>query len=653
MNTYTNVFGGENVNPADLSYKAYGTTLAPLSLDLELEWPFEALDGSRVVADKIDIVALPGLSIFMPDATRVSVGEDVLWNNVGSNAVTVFKYDGTVIITLQPGKQWYTYLVDNTTPAGQWHSTQLGAGTSAADAATLAGMGLRARTNLLDQDYLTTQVAGTITLDAASRAKVFRNTVGNVTYNIAAANSLGPPPQPTGNGWFIIAINAGGGSITIDPAAGELIDNATTKVLGPGESCVVYCYGTGFATMGHGRAIATSVTGINIDMPGTGPLTLTPVQVASQVQDYTGILTGNRVITYGDGITGYWFVYNRTTSSGGPWTVSVQGSTTDTPPILIPVDHFTILRSQNGALDIAFTATSGTVTSIATVGTEITGGSPVAITTSGTLGLADMPTGVANLTPGTYPAAPNVGSKVPQLRVDAKGRVAHVEDVAIAITGSQITDIAAILMPGTMVAYGGKNAPVSTAWLPCDGTTRLIADFPALAAVLDNAHGPLTGTTFTLPDTRGRVLANMDGGTNRLRNTYFPGGNSNLLGSAGGVDAEQANLNIPQLFVRNAQWASPNQGFTGTTAGGQTVRVYGNTGPSSNNYSRGDQGSHSPVPNDFHSHWFDSTFGTNAEALSFASYGSHGLTDAANTVGSTTAVTNVQATLIIRHLIKT
>jgi len=397
--SYTNIFGGDNINPADLSFKLYDFRSGELASvkDLFLYWPFEALDGKAVVADKIDAIttATAGDSFTMPDATLVSVGEDVLWSNTGATSFPVRRYDGTVICIVTPGTSWYIYLTDNTTPAGTWRAVQYGASTSAANAAALAGFGLRStETGRIDQNYLTNASGGNLLLDAQSRAQVYRNTGGAAVWTIAPAATLGPSPNPA-NGWFVTAINAGGGNVTITPETGELIDGQATKVLGPGESLVVYCYGAGFATMGHGRSLSTNVAGISIDASGTGDQTLNATQVAAQVQDYTGAVTPPKTIIYGPG-TGYWFVYNNT---NGP--LQFKGSPTDSP-ITLTQSTFSILRSQGGSLDVAFTATSGTVTMVSGVVDQIVTNPTTGITSTGTVDLSV----ITGLAPGTYGGVP-------------------------------------------------------------------------------------------------------------------------------------------------------------------------------------------------------------------------------------------------------
>jgi hypothetical protein len=631
MNTYTNVFGGENINQSSLSYKAYGTALVPLAADVLLQWPFEALDGANVTADKIDVIANAGHTFSLPDATLASNGEDILWSNLGSNAFTVLDYAGNTVITVQPGKQWFIYLTDNSTTAGTWHVTQLGAGTSSADAASLAGFGLRANLTKLDQNLLTTATGGNINLTASSRAQVFRNTGGTVTHTFDPAASLG-------NGWFAIEINAGSGTVTLDPSGAETIDGNPTKVLNPGESCVVYCYGTGFATMGYGRAISTNVAGISIDLAGTGELILNAAQVAAQVQDFTGTLTGARTVTYGTG-TGYWFVYNHT---NGAFATTFRGSGTD-PGVIVAQNTFSILRSQAGTMNIAFTATSGTVTSITPVAGELVT-SPNPLVAIGTIGLANMPTPA--LVPGTYGTA----SKVATVTVDAKGRTASVVETPIAVLSSAITDLQQLIPPGVMLPYGGITLG-STLWLPCDGSTRLKADYPNLYNAILTTYGPETATTFTLPDTRGRVLAGADnqgplGAAGRLTAAGFA---SAVLGAVGGNQLASYGFHLPAIGVAVGQWFAGG-GFSGSTVGAQSVNYDSTTdfpGDGGTPVTGGGGGAASAQ----HTHAYHVHVNTGGEALGFASFGASGGTNAYD--GGTSNGANVQPTLIIRHIIKT
>src|SRR5512143_2483934 len=57
---------------------------------------------------------------------------------------------------------------------------------------------------------------------------------------------------------------------------------------------------------------------------------------------------------------------------------------------------------------------------------------------------------------------------------------------------------------GEIKAFGGSTVPAN--FLGCVGGTQLIADYPALAAVLGTTWGGNGTTTFGIPDLRGRTM---------------------------------------------------------------------------------------------------------------------------------------------------
>ena len=62
--------------------------------------------------------------------------------------------------------------------------------------------------------------------------------------------------------------------------------------------------------------------------------------------------------------------------------------------------------------------------------------------------------------------------------------------------------------PGTIMSTGGRVVPPG--FLPCDGTTRLIADFPELARTIGITWGAAPPDTFRLPALRGKFLRGAD-----------------------------------------------------------------------------------------------------------------------------------------------
>jgi len=568
MSSYTNVFGGNTINPTMLSYAAYTT-----AVDLALVWSFEALDGSDVMAAKLDVTtSVASLSITFPKASLVSVGQDVLIRNVGANTFTVLGFSGATLGTVASGEAWYFYLTDNSTDAGTWESVQFGTGTSSASAASLAGYGLAAVLTRLNQNLPTTALLANYTFSVADCASVVRSGGGAITWTFPAATTLG-------DGWFVYVINAGTGTLTLTPTGAETIDGEATKALQPDESCIVFCDGTSFYTVGYGRAITSTITAQSISIAGgAGTTTLSTVQKSAQVQNFTGAITGNRIVEYGVG-AGYWFVYNNTT---GAYSVTFRTDSSDAGYV-VPQGSFSIIRSDGPNMDVAFSATSGTVTNVAT-GVGLTGGP---ITTTGTIALS-----TTAVTPGIYGGATN---ETVAFAVDAYGRMTAASEGLIAIPLTQVqafssatlrgqltdetgtgvavfatgptivtptmTDpvvgtqtagnnttlaastafvtsaVAAVAAtPTGMIApYGGSAAP--TGWLLCDGASYATAAQPALSAVIGYTYGG-SGANFNVPDLRGRVVAGLDnmGGSAATRltsTTMTPDGNTR--GATGGT----------------------------------------------------------------------------------------------------------------------
>ena len=522
---YTSTFGGNNVNPANLSYVAY-----TISTNVALTWAFEAVNTDNVTADKIDInCGTPNLTVAMPSANQVSVGQDVLFGGVGTQPFVVTDNGGNVICTVASGLEWYVFLTDNSTVDGIWRAVQFGASTSAANAAALAGAGLRANVTRLDQNLVTNALLSDYAFTAADRALVTQNGGGSVVYTFADAGVVG-------NGWFVYVINAGSGNITLTPTGGQTIDGSATKVIAPTESLIVFSDGSNYHSLGYGRSIVNTVTGAAINAAGSGTLTLNATQVAAQVQDFSGTLTGNKRIEYGAGI-GYWFVFNNTT---GAFTLTMAVNGLDAG-VTVPQGAFSILRSNGTNMEVAFSGAVGTVTSVATTANLI--GGP--ITTTGTLDLSDT-----TVTPGAYGS---VGPPilVPVLTIDQKGRITNATTImagtaASGTTGTAPGNIPVLDAGGNIPSLNGGFQPgdvvmsialTKPGWVFANGTTigsaasaatqRANADTINLYTVLynscANAQAPVSGgrganaaadfaanKTITVLDLRGTVIGGMD-----------------------------------------------------------------------------------------------------------------------------------------------
>jgi hypothetical protein len=461
--SYTDVFGGDNKSPAQLDYLALS-----ISADTTLVWAFQTGAGTNFAAHKIDVTpSTGGLSLIMPDARLVSAGQDLMIYNAGANTVTVKDAAGGTLGSVGSGQAWIFYLRATTTQAGSWRAWQEGTGTSSATAASLVSYGLKAYLNTIMVDAPISTKNANYNIDTAGRMTVYVNTGGAISFTFTSAATLT-------NGWFCFVRNDGSGTLTLDPSGAETIDGAGTKQLAPGESCVVFSDGTNLRTVGYGRQPVQSVTAISIATGGgAGTTVLSATEVAAQVQNYTGVLTGNRIIELGTG-AGYWFVYNNTS---GAYTVTFRTNGAD-PGVVVTQGNFSILRSNGTTVSIAFTATSGTVTNVAT-GTDLTGGP---ITTTGTIAHD-----VSGVTPATYGSA----SQSPEITVNSRGHVTNVVNRTItaawgSLTGipNAISALASTTPAADLLAYFTGAATAATTAITSFGRSLIAAADAAAARVL-------------------------------------------------------------------------------------------------------------------------------------------------------------------------
>lgn len=357
MTNYTNIFGGQNIYPSQLSYRTI-----VLSANVTLDWPLETSATTNIVADIMDVTATsPGLVIRMPDATEASNGQAALFNNIGANGFVVADNSGNVICTVASGQTFQVYLTSNATVNGTWRSFQFGASTSAGNAAALAGAGIKAIATTLNQSSPVTSISTTYTAGAADRASTIVWTSGNGTLNLTAAATLG-------NDWFVMVRNNGSGDLTIDPNASEQINGATTLVLAPGDSAIVVSNGTQFFTIGYGRSALSTFTLISINVAGNGNFTLAANQLGFTAYLFTGVLTGNREIIVPSSVQQYWVTNNTT----GSFTLGVRTAGQASPGVLLAQNSRAIFYCDGTNVVDADTSTVSLPVSIAQGGTGAT-----------------------------------------------------------------------------------------------------------------------------------------------------------------------------------------------------------------------------------------------------------------------------------------
>jgi len=284
MTSYVNPFTNQTINPSQVGYESL-----TISSDTTLQWPVNG-NTSNIVANIIQVTATTtGLSLFMPSAQQVSVGQSVIINNIGSNSFTVKNNTGGTIVSISSGISQFIYLTSNATDAGVWSSVTFGAGTSAANAATLAGYGLVATGSTLNQAYVVNDYYSNTTLDATDRAQfvVWGGGAGSITL---------PSSSTVGNNWFCMIRNNGTGILTVYPTGTDTIDGEISKQLQLTESFVVVANGTtGYNSFGYGQSVQFTYTILSLSVTG-GTTTLSAAQASNVIQEYSGTLTSNQTI---------------------------------------------------------------------------------------------------------------------------------------------------------------------------------------------------------------------------------------------------------------------------------------------------------------------------------------------------------------------
>jgi hypothetical protein len=307
--SYNSPFTGNVIQPTDVSYRRI-----TLTTDLQLEWPINGTATDDAAARIMEVSTLSAANeLWMPPANQSSVGNDALIRNVGAVTITVKNYSGAgTIVTVAPGEAQYIYITTNATTAGTWGIIAYGIGSSGADAATLAGYGLLAIGQTLNQSQPVTTFASSYTAVSADRSNTYVWTGGAGTLTLSLAGTLG-------DNWFMFVRNSGTGALTITGTSGDLINGSGSIALQPTDSCIIVCSGTQFYTVGLGKSTQFAFTQLSKAVTA-GSYTLTASEASNVIQKYTGALSGNVTIIVPSTVQVYYIV-NATT---GPYTVTIS-----------------------------------------------------------------------------------------------------------------------------------------------------------------------------------------------------------------------------------------------------------------------------------------------------------------------------------------
>ena len=311
MPIYTDVFGGANIYPSEISYSA-----TALTANITLSWPEETSTNTNLATRIMDVTPSgAGFVITLPEANKTGTGNTILFNNRGASSFTVSNSVGVQVVTVDPGTLWQVYLADNSTAAGVWRSLQYGASISQANASALAGTGIVAVGTLLSQSVPVTSFNTDYTAGVVDRAKMFN-------WTSAAGTLTLPSAVAVGNNWFIYVRNSGSGALSADAPGSQNIDGNSALSIQPGESAIIVSDGANFYTIGFGQSATFAFDYTVIDVPGSGVYTLTGSELNRVSYRFTGALTGNRSVVVPATVQQYW-VDNQTT---GAYTLTISPS---------------------------------------------------------------------------------------------------------------------------------------------------------------------------------------------------------------------------------------------------------------------------------------------------------------------------------------
>lgn len=344
--SFISPFTGNVIQPTDVSYRAI-----TLSANTTLDWPINGNATDNYSARIMNVTATAGsLTLSMPPANQASVGEDALIRNVGANTFTVADYAGNTIVSVAAGEAKYIYITTNANTAGTWGVVSFGVGSSSADAATLAGYGLKAIDTTLNSAFGVTTFSSNYTAIDTDRAATYVWTGGAGTLTLTSAVTLG-------DDWFLLLRNSGTGTLTVATSGGQLINGASTIILQPSDSCFICCSGTAFYTVGLGQTSQFNFSQLTKAV-STGSVVLTASEASNVIQKYTGTLTGNVTVTLPQTVQVY-YITNQTDGTGAGYTITFTTGASGSTSATVPAGNQVILLCDSVNLYNASTIAAG------------------------------------------------------------------------------------------------------------------------------------------------------------------------------------------------------------------------------------------------------------------------------------------------------
>jgi hypothetical protein len=257
---------------------------------------------------------------------------------------------GTTITTIAAGEAKYVYITANGTAGGTWGLIAFGVGTSNADAATLAGYGLKAIASTLNQSHTVNTFSSSYTAVDADRASTYIWTGGSGTLTLPSASAVG-------DDWFFLVRNGGTGTLTVSPQGGNLINATSSLAMQPADSAMIVCSGAAWFTVGLGRSTQFNFTQLTKAV-ATGTYTLSSSEASNVVQKYTGTLTGNVTVNLPETIQVY-YITNQTDGGIPGYQITFQTGVPGGAVATVPAGQQIILLCDSVNLFNASTIAAG------------------------------------------------------------------------------------------------------------------------------------------------------------------------------------------------------------------------------------------------------------------------------------------------------
>jgi hypothetical protein len=523
--TFTQVFGGTTIYPSGVSYRAVA-----LSANQTLAWPVETATSGNVVAQIMDVTPSAGsLSIIMPPANEVSVGETTLFFNPGAFTFTVKDNGGNTIVSIAPGLSYQVYLIGNSTVNGTWRSTQYAAGTSSATAGSLVGSGIKAINTTLNQSMSVTTLNSNYAIGDADRSEAFVWTGGAGAFTLPSSGTVG-------NDWFCQIRNGGSGAITLTPTGSELINGTSSLTFNPGDSAIVICDGSAFFTIGFGQSVAFAFDYVSIDLssPVTSPYTLSGANLNRIAYSFGGTLTANMQVLIPATIQQYWI--SNDTSGAFSLTVKVSGQT----GVIVPQGARGIYYCNGTDIIDADTSSFAFPVTVAQGGTGATTESGARINLGGTS------VGIGVFTAATTADGRNALSAA---KSGANSDITSLTGLTTPLSvGQGGTGVATLTANGVVVGNGGSAlsaTAVGTTGQVLVGNTGAAPSWATLTGIGVTSFS--AGTTGLTPSTAttgvvtlAGTLGVANGGTGTA--TAFTAGSVVFAGASGVYSQDNANL---------------------------------------------------------------------------------------------------------------